>query len=98
MQVRDNGAGLPSGKEEAIFEKFTRGEKESSIPGVGLGLAICRAIIEAHGGSIRAAAAVEGGAAFIFSLPLGVPPTMPCVENNDSADLGSKFAAKLEPS
>ena len=98
VQVRDNGAGLPSGKEEAIFEKFTRGEKESSIPGVGLGLAICRAIIEAHGGSIRAAAAAEGGAAFIFSLPLGVPPSMPCVENNDSADLGSKFAAKLEPS
>ncbi|WP_426210127.1 ATP-binding protein [Massilia sp. TWP1-3-3] len=80
VTVHDNGPGLPPGREEDIFEKFTRGERESPIPGVGLGLAICRAIVEAHGGAIRAGASPEGGAAFIFSLPLGTPPELPAMD------------------
>ncbi|AKU25093.1 two-component system sensor histidine kinase KdpD [Massilia sp. NR 4-1] len=75
--VYDDGPGLPHGREEAIFEKFTRGERESAKPGVGLGLAICRAIVEAHGGKIDAATSPLGGAAFAFTLPLGTPPAMP---------------------
>jgi two-component system sensor histidine kinase KdpD len=75
--VSDNGPGIPAGREEAIFEKFTRGDQESAIPGVGLGLAICRAIIEAHGGTIRAGRSDEGGAAFAFTIPIGTPPVMP---------------------
>lgn len=55
VTVADDGPGLPAGREEALFDKFTRGERESAKPGVGLGLAICRAIVEAHGGTIRAA-------------------------------------------
>jgi two-component system sensor histidine kinase KdpD len=77
VSVYDNGPGLPAGQEQAIFEKFTRGERESATPGVGLGLAICRAIVEAHGGTIRAGNSPEGGAAIVFSLPLGIPPSMP---------------------
>jgi len=77
VMVYDDGPGLPQGREEAIFEKFTRGERESVKPGVGLGLAICRAIVEAHGGKISAAPSPAGGAAFVFTLPLGTPPTMP---------------------
>ena len=77
VTVSDNGPGLPHGREEAIFEKFTRGERESAKPGVGLGLAICRAIVEAHGGTIHAERASIGGASFIFTLPLGTPPDMP---------------------
>ena len=61
LTVSDNGPGIPPGREDAIFEKFSRGERESAVPGVGLGLAICRAIVEAHGGSIRAGRAPEGG-------------------------------------
>ena len=80
VMVYDNGPGLPMGKEEAIFEKFTRGERESSKPGVGLGLAICRAIVEAHHGRIQAAKSPDGGACIAFTLPLGVPPHMPDVE------------------
>lgn len=76
MTVADDGPGLPPGQEEAVFEKFVRGERESAKPGVGLGLAICRAIVEAHGGTIRAANRPEGGAAFVFTLPLGTPPDM----------------------
>lgn len=72
--VEDNGPGLPKGKEEAIFKKFERGQKENATPGVGLGLAICRAIIEAHGGSIHAENLHTGGARFVFTLPKGIPP------------------------
>jgi two-component system sensor histidine kinase KdpD len=47
---------------------------ESATPGVGLGLAICRAIVEAHKGTIRAEAGRERGAAFVIELPRGEPP------------------------
>jgi two-component system sensor histidine kinase KdpD len=80
MLVEDNGPGLSPGQEEAIFEKFTRGERESAKPGVGLGLAICRAIVEAHGGAIRASNRPQGGALFVFTLPLGTPPAMPLLD------------------
>ena len=76
VAVSDDGPGLRPGSEEAIFEKFTRGERESALPGVGLGLAICRAIVEAHGGAIRACASPLGGAGFVFSLPAGTPPAL----------------------
>jgi two-component system, OmpR family, sensor histidine kinase KdpD len=72
--VEDDGPGIPAGKEEAIFEKFARGHAESATAGVGLGLAICRAIVEAHGGTIRAETGRERGARFVFTLPLREPP------------------------
>ena len=75
--VSDTGPGIPIGQEESIFEKFTRGARESSTPGVGLGLAIARAIIEAHHGKIEAQNDPNGGARFTFNLPLGTPPDTP---------------------
>lgn len=77
VSVSDDGPGLPPGREEELFEKFARGRQESNLPGVGLGLAICRAIVEAHGGRIAARRAPEGGAAIVFSLPRGTPPALP---------------------
>ena len=77
LRVTDDGPGLPPGREEAIFEKFTRGERESSTPGVGLGLAICRAIVDAHGGRIRAEQAPGHGARIVIALPRGTPPAPP---------------------
>lgn len=74
--VEDNGPGLPPGREEEIFKKFERGQRESATPGVGLGLTICRAIVEAHGGRIRAENRRDGGARFVFSLPRGTPPVV----------------------
>jgi two-component system, OmpR family, sensor histidine kinase KdpD len=74
VSVSDNGPGLPAGREEAVFQKFTRGDRESATPGVGLGLAICRAIVESHQGKIVAAHRPGGGARFTFTLPLGQPP------------------------
>ena len=76
VRVWDQGPGLPAGKELLIFEKFSRGDKESVIPGVGLGLAICRAIVEAHGGRIWAENRPQGGACFFFTLPLKSPPPL----------------------
>jgi len=74
VAVEDDGPGLPAGQEEKLFEKFERGAAESAKPGVGLGLAICRAILNAHGGEIHAENRVEGGARFVFRLPLGTAP------------------------
>jgi len=76
VSVRDHGPGVPKGQEELIFEKFTRGNAESATPGVGLGLAICRAIVEAHRGRIWVEPTVPQGATFTFSLPLGAPPAI----------------------
>jgi two-component system sensor histidine kinase KdpD len=85
VAVCDDGPGLPAGREDALFEKFVRGRQESSIAGVGLGLAICRAIVEAHGGRMRAWNQEQAGACFEFSLPLGDPPPLPepDLESND---------------
>jgi two-component system sensor histidine kinase KdpD len=80
VRVTDDGPGLPEGLEDRIFDKFTRGEQESARPGVGLGLAICRAIVQAHGGRIRAANRPDGGAQFSFTLPLGTPPSLEAPE------------------
>jgi two-component system, OmpR family, sensor histidine kinase KdpD len=71
----DRGPGLPPGREEALFQKFERGTRESALPGVGLGLAICRAIVQAHGGRIHAQNRDGGGARFVVTLPTGTPPS-----------------------
>ncbi|TCG06788.1 two-component system sensor histidine kinase KdbD [Paraburkholderia steynii] len=76
----DRGPGLPPGMETRVFDKFTRGEKESAKAGIGLGLAICRAIVEAHGGRIGAENRIDTlgkvmGARFWFMLPADdIPP------------------------
>jgi len=90
--VADQGPGLPPGREELIFEKFERGRKESATPGVGLGLAICRAIVVAHGGAVRGETRPEGGARFVFTLPRGDPPRIE--EPADDADNAPMEAAE----
>jgi len=86
VTISDNGPGLPKGQEESIFEKFTRGTRESTTPGVGLGLAISRAIVEAHDGRIWAENNPGGGARFCFTLPLGTPPATPPDESRELSD------------
>lgn len=77
LDVADNGPGFAPQQMDRLFDKFTRGERESSTPGIGLGLAICRAIVEAHGGRIWAESPPGGGACFCIELPLGQPPALP---------------------
>jgi two-component system sensor histidine kinase KdpD len=77
LTVADDGPGFPANIEpEALFDKFQRGRTEGAQGGVGLGLAICRAIARAHGGEIRAERIPAGGALFAVTLPLATeaPP------------------------
>jgi two-component system sensor histidine kinase KdpD len=68
------GAGFPPDKLQQVFEPFERGTTEHG--GVGMGLAICRAVVEAHGGEIAAHNLDAGGACVTFTLPLGTPPVI----------------------
>jgi two-component system sensor histidine kinase KdpD len=76
IDFADRGPGIPSGDEERIFERFYRGTHHQ-VAGVGLGLPICRGIIEAHGGHVSASNRSDGGACFRIQLPIvaGAPST-----------------------
>lgn len=87
--VEDSGPGVPPGMEHRLFDKFTRGEKESAKPGIGLGLAICRAIVEAHGGRIGVENGVDAegrvtGARFWFTLPANESPPLEAPPDEDA--------------
>ena len=71
--VEDEGPGFPPGDPGQLFEKFQRGSGEGAIAGAGLGLAICRAILRAHGGEIEARRREGRGARFEFTLPAAAP-------------------------
>jgi two-component system sensor histidine kinase KdpD len=73
VEVADSGPGFPPEDLERIFEMFYRGTADSDQKGYGLGLSICRAIVEAHGGRIWAENRPEGGAAMRITFPLEVP-------------------------
>jgi two-component system sensor histidine kinase KdpD len=78
MSVTDHGPGFAAGEEEAVFEKLHRGARSASVAGAGLGLAICRGIIQAHGGTIQAVSRPLGGGRITLTLPIeGVPPELP---------------------
>jgi two-component system sensor histidine kinase KdpD len=77
VSVEDFGPGLSDEALERVFAKFQRGSPEAAAGGMGLGLSICRAIIELHGGRAWAEALPGGGTAFRFSLPLEAPPEIP---------------------
>lgn len=68
--IGDRGPGIPEHQREHLFKKFHRLTPESAQSGVGLGLALCRAIMEAHGGAISMSPRPDGGSQFILSLPL----------------------------
>ena len=74
VSVADSGPGLPANLRDSAFDPFERGSQSGA--GVGLGLAICRAIIDVHGGSIRAESRAEGGTCMVFTLPRGTPPLL----------------------
>jgi two-component system sensor histidine kinase KdpD len=74
IELADRGPGLPPGEERRIFEKFHRAEVTPPVRGAGLGLAICRGIVQAHGGRIWAENRPGGGVAVRFTLPLKEAP------------------------
>jgi signal transduction histidine kinase len=70
--VKDNGVGIPAGEIGELFQKYRQGgnAKRSSLQGTGLGLVICKMIVEAHGGKIWVASEPGQGSTFFFSLPV----------------------------
>lgn len=76
LTIDDHGPGLPAGQEHTIFEKFERGDKENAMPGIGLGLAISKAIMKAHDGTIHGESRSNGGARFTLTFPFLPPPAM----------------------
>jgi two-component system sensor histidine kinase KdpD len=82
VTVSDRGPGIPEGESEKLFEKFYRvpAQRERAQSGVGLGLAICRAIVQAHGGRIEARNRPDGGAVISFRLPIEEAPPVPATE------------------
>lgn len=83
VSVTDRGPGVRPCNAKRIFDKFVHGKESRNKDGVGLGLAICRSIIEAHGGKIWTELQVTG-ACFVFSLPLGEPPQLDFVDMEHS--------------
>ena len=73
VTIDDEGPGLPAAGRDRLFDKFQRDRGESTVVGAGLGLAICRAIVRAHGGEIEAGDRPAGGARFQFTLPTREP-------------------------
>ncbi|HET9148908.1 MAG TPA: ATP-binding protein, partial [Alphaproteobacteria bacterium] len=70
IAVKDRGPGIGDGAGDELFRIFHRGQAESAESGVGLGLAIAKTVVEAHGGRIRARNRPGGGAVFRFTVPL----------------------------
>ena len=73
--IADEGAGIPEGEKEEVFGKFVQSSKtKTGAGGAGLGLAICRGIVEAHGGRIWVENRQPKGAVFSFSIPKSSGP------------------------
>ena len=81
IEVADRGPGLLPGEERRIFEKFHRSEATPTVRGAGLGLAICRGLVQAHGGRIWAENRPGGGVTIRFTLPVKEAPPIP-IEND----------------
>ena len=91
LDVADQGPGLAPGEERRVFEKFYRGQNRAGAPGFGLGLTVCRGIVEAHGGTIEAANRPGGGSVFTVRLPLaGEPPAVAAESPDDASAPGAR--------
>lgn len=71
--VSDTGEGIPLDEIDHVFDRFYRSSRTTAGAGLGLGLAICREIVRAHGGDIRVESPAEGGTRFLFTVPAAPP-------------------------
>lgn len=78
IRVSDDGVGVETEDRERVFEPYVQTGEARGAGGLGLGLAICRRLVEAHGGSIRLEESAGGGCCFRFALPAETPPELLC--------------------
>jgi two-component system sensor histidine kinase KdpD len=101
IEVLDRGYGLPKGDEQKIFEAFYRapGLKESAVPGVGIGLALCRGLVEANGGVLTAINRLGGGAIFRVALPRHLAVTRESKDetNHNGSDPAQLSSTEVKP-
>jgi len=83
VTVEDYSGGMPEAELERVFAKFHHGAVAGEGTDIGLGLAICRAIVRLHGGEAWAERVDAGGTAFHFTLPRETPPPMPAEPPGD---------------
>jgi signal transduction histidine kinase len=69
FRVADNGIGVPEDQANRIFQVFQRLHTREEYPGTGIGLALCKRVIEQYGGEIGAEANPQGGTVFVFTIP-----------------------------
>ena len=73
VSVQDQGIGIPATRIPHIFTSFYRAHEHGPVAGSGIGLAICKGLVEAHGGRIWAQSEEGTGTTMLFTLPLGEP-------------------------
>jgi signal transduction histidine kinase len=75
FEVSDTGIGIPAAERNQVFERFFRTDRATrrAIPGSGLGLAVVKSIVEAHGGTIAITGSGRTGTTFRVELPVGAP-------------------------
>jgi hypothetical protein len=93
--VRDDGSGIPDGELAYIFESFRSGSPRG---GTGMGLAIVKSIVEAHGGAVSAENLPGGGASFQLRLPAQGPPPPAAAEPGELRDRGVAVSARRRSS
>ena len=77
LSVRDDGPGIPPETLPHVFERFHRGANAPARSGIGLGLAIAKALVEAQGGTISVDSQVDQGSVFTLALPRAIPGQTP---------------------
>jgi two-component system sensor histidine kinase KdpD len=78
---------VPAEDADKIFDAFFRSEGSSAVKGVGIGLAVCKRLLEAYGGQLWLSARGGGGSDFSFSLPVASEPPVPEVANTSVTDM-----------